>query len=285
MLLNPRSAPHRVLPDSNVLTVSAAPIPVLMIFGPFDPSGSTCLPAEAVTCAETGCHAISVLTGTLVQDTAGLEHIEAITPELMDDQARCLLEDMPVHAMKAGPLYTTETVSVLAQIAADYTDIPLVVHLQRPPTTADDDDLDAEDSQTALLELVLPQTDLAVIDHTLLQQWQSEGILPGSAFESALDALLEYGANAVLVTGVPQSGAGLSCILRDEHGQTQRWPAVNSQPVAGTDGLLATVIATEMARGHEVPQAVERGLDIARAMASRVFQPGMGTRILNRSRQ
>jgi len=255
-----------------------------MIFGPFDPSGSMGLPAEAVSCAELGCHAVSVLTGTLVQDTAGIENIEAITPELMDDQARCLLEDMPVHAMKAGPLYTTESVSVLAQITADYSDIPLVVHLQRLPNISLEDEFDAEETHAALLELVLPQTDLVVADHTLLLQWQSHGILPGSTFETALEALLEYGVNAVLVTGVPGNGSDLCYLLRDEHGQTTRWAAAGGQPIIDTGGLLATAAATELARGGEVPLAVDRAIAIAGGMARRVFQPGMGARIFNRSR-
>src|SRR3546814_3385413 len=83
------------------------------------PSGSSSLPADTVTCAAMGCHALSTLTAILVRDTAGTEEIQPISPELIDDQARCLLEDMTVHAIKVGPLYTTESVSVLAQIAAD----------------------------------------------------------------------------------------------------------------------------------------------------------------------
>src|SRR5690606_31855542 len=101
------------------------------------------------------------------------------------------LEDMPVHAMKVGPLYTTETVSALAQITADYSSIPLVVHLQRMPHVPTEDEFDAEETQAALLELVLPQTDLVVTDHTLLLQWQSHGLLPGRTPERAMDALLE----------------------------------------------------------------------------------------------
>src|SRR5690606_36814194 len=119
------------------------------------------------------CHAAAVLTGRLVQDTAVTEHLEATAPELMDDQARCLLEDMPVHAMKVGPLYTTESVSALAQITADYSHIPLVVHLQHSASLAMQDEFDSEETQAALLELVLPQTDLVIAGYTLLQQWQS----------------------------------------------------------------------------------------------------------------
>ena len=242
------------------------------------------LPAEAVTCAELGCHAVSVLTGTLVQDTASIEHIEAITPELMDDQARCLLEDMPVHAMKAGPLYTTESVSVLAQVTADYSNVPLVVHLQRLPNTSMEDEFDAEETHAALLELVLPQADLVVADHTLLQQWQSHGMLPGASLETAMESLLEYGASALLVSGVPATGKQRSYLLQDEHGQTARWAATGGESVIDADGLLATAIVTQLARGRELLQAVEHGVTVAGGMAARVFHPGMGARIFNRSR-
>ncbi len=262
----------------------AAPLPVVLIFGPFDPSGSRGLPAEAITCAELGCHAVSTLTAILVQDTAGVEDIQAITPELMDDQARCLLEDMPVHAMKVGPLYTTESVSVLAQITADYDSIPLVVQLQRMPDVPMEDEFDAEETHAALLELLLPQTDLIVTDHTLLLQWQSHGLLPGDTPEQAMSALLEYGASALLVSGVPGPDGTRSYLLRDENGQTSRLAANTDSSVTDVDGLVATAIATELAHGREVPQAVERGLSLAAGMNARVFQPGMGARIFNRSR-
>jgi len=242
------------------------------------------LPADAVTCAELGCHAVSVLTGALVQDTAVLENIEPVSPELMDDQARCLLEDMPAHAIKVGPVYTTESVSVLAQITADYSNLPLLVHLQRMPNVPVEDEFDAEETQAALLELVLPQTDLVLVDHTLLQQWQSHGLLPGQTLERAMEALLEYGANALLISGVPGVGSQRGYLFRDEHEQTARWGSPFSEPVIDADGLLATAITTELAHGREVPQAVEHAMARTGAMAARVFQPGMGRRIFNRNR-
>ena len=273
----------KAAPNSTFI-VSAAPLPIVLIFGPFDPSGSTGLPADAITCAEFGCHAISALTGVLVQDTATVENVEPITPELMDDQARCLLEDMPAHAMKVGPLYTTETVSVLAQITADYSAVPVVVHLQRQPHVPVEDEFDAEETQAALLELVLPQTDLVVVDHTLLQQWQSHGVLPGQTLDQAMDALLEYGAGTLLVSGVPGTGPQRDYLLRDENGHTARWASQGGEPVIDSDGLLATAITCELARGSEMPAAVERGMAAVNAMGERSFKPGMGGRIFDRSR-
>src|SRR3546814_4431221 len=109
-----------------------------------------------------GCHALCTLTAILVRDTASTEEIQPVSPELIDDQARCLLEDMNVQAIKVGPLYTPETVSVLAQIAADYNHVPLVLHLAPIPDESLLEDLDTEELQMAILDLLLPQTDIVV---------------------------------------------------------------------------------------------------------------------------
>src|SRR3546814_4580447 len=84
--------------------------PLVLIFGPFDPSGSSNLPADAVTCALLGGHALSVLTGTHVQDTAGIEEIHSATFDLIDDQARCL---------RSGE-HTSELQSLMRNAYADF---------------------------------------------------------------------------------------------------------------------------------------------------------------------
>ncbi len=54
---------------------------------PVDPTGSDGLPADAVTCATLGCHGLAAVTALTVQDTAAVEEMQAIAPELLDDQA------------------------------------------------------------------------------------------------------------------------------------------------------------------------------------------------------
>lgn len=101
---------------SNAVQVAPVTPPLVLVFGPLDPSGSDGLPADAVTCASLGCHGLAAVTALTVRDTAGIEEIHPVTPDLLDDQARCLLEDMSVQAIKVGGLYTAETASVAAQI-------------------------------------------------------------------------------------------------------------------------------------------------------------------------
>ncbi len=260
--------------------------PLLLIFGPFDPSGASSLPADAVTCAALGCHALSVLTAILVQDTVSTEEVHPIAPEHIDDQARCLLEDMTVQAIKVGPLYTTESVSVLAQVAADYSQVPLVLHLQRLPDDALLEDVDAEDVLLATLELLLPQTDIVVVDHNLLLQWQSQGVFSASAASTPAQALLDYGAKWVLSTGAPLRPGQGSHLLQGQRNVTSSWHwQAPTARLADADGPLACAIAVQLAQGLDVVPAVEAAVSMAGPLAARSFQPGMGQRLINRSTQ
>ncbi|WP_237173473.1 bifunctional hydroxymethylpyrimidine kinase/phosphomethylpyrimidine kinase [Paracandidimonas lactea] len=261
----------------------ASPPPLALIFGPFDPSGSSSLPADVVTCAQLGCHALSAVTGLQVRDTATTESIQPVSPELIDDQARCVLEDMTVQAIKAGTLYTTEAISVLAQIAADYSHVPLLLHLTRLPDETLLEDTDTEDLLLATFELLLPQTDIVMVDRLLLEQWHSQGLLAASDAADPIQALLEYGAGWTLATGITHHSGQNGLLLQGQQGETVslQWPALPARPT-DADGPLACAITTGLARGLQVPDAVRAAAEAAVSITSRQFRPGMGQRLINR---
>jgi len=254
----------------------------VLIFGPFDPSGSSNLPADAVTCAQLGGHALSVLTGMHVQDTAGIEEIHSVAPEFVDDQARCLLEDMAVGAMKAGSLYTIESISAVAQIVADYSPVPLVLHLGALPD--DDllaDDHDAEELIGSICELILPQTDLVIADHNLIAHWIDHGLLDDRGAPSIAHALLEYHAKWALVTGTPLRPRHHYYQLLGPDNETFNWPFQPApERVIGTESALSCAVTLELARGRAMAQAVELAIGQVQAMAGNAFQPGMGYRLV-----
>lgn len=259
---------------------------VVLIFGPFDPTGASSLPADAVTSAALGCHALSALTATLVRDSADTEDIQPASPEFLNDQARCLLEDMAVKAIKVGPIYTTETVSVIAQIAADYSDLPLLLQPARIPYESLAEDIDAEDAQMALFELLLPQTDIVVVNSNLLAYWHAQGLLSGAPPDRPAQALLDHGASWVLSCGAPVRPGQTGYVLQGNEQQSRTWTE-NALPsrLMDSEGPLACAITAELAKGHTVPQAVEHALASSRALVTRSFQPGMGQLLINRTAQ
>ena len=112
--------------------------------------------ADILTLASMGCHPLSVITAITVQDSLGVEGMLAIDSDWVADQARRLLEDMPVDAFKIGVLGSVENIAAIAEIVSDYPDVPLIFD----PVLASGrgDELADDDMTHAMRELLLPQT-------------------------------------------------------------------------------------------------------------------------------
>src|SRR5690349_21716628 len=101
--------------------------PIVLTFAASDPSGGAGIQADILTLASMGCHPLSVLTAITVQDTFGVEGVQPLDAEWVADQARCLLEDIPVDAFKIGALGSVENITAIAEILSDYPDVPLIL--------------------------------------------------------------------------------------------------------------------------------------------------------------
>lgn len=260
-------------------------LPITLIFGPFDPTGSDGLPADAVTCAALGGHALSTLTALTTQDSAKTEAVMACTGEQIDDQARCVLEDIPVQSIKVGALSSTQAVSAVAQIAADYSEVPLVLHLglQELNSEQDPEDEEVQDLVGATLELLVPQSHVVVVEAKRLTNWITEEVLEAAGQTAGPQALQAIGANWVLVTGSPQRPGHLVNILVGPDNETVSWPCqAPAERIRDAGGLVAAALATLLARGLSVPEAAQLACAHAEQALAQSFQPGMGQRIARR---
>src|SRR6267142_2069883 len=100
--------------------------PIVLAFSAADPTGGAGVQADLLTLAAMGCHPLSVITAITVQDTAGVENLQAVDPEWVVDQARLVLEDMPVLAFKVGMVGSIENIAAIAEVVSDYPDVPLI---------------------------------------------------------------------------------------------------------------------------------------------------------------
>ena len=112
--------------------------------------------ADLLTIASMGCHPLSVVTAVTVQDTSGVDGVLPVDAEWVSDQARAMLEDVPVAAFKIGMLGSVENIAVIAEILADYPDIPMV--LDPVLASGRGDELANEDMLDAMRQLLIPQT-------------------------------------------------------------------------------------------------------------------------------
>lgn len=66
------------------------------------------------------------MTAVTVQDTAGVESVHPVDADILERQARRVLEDVPVAAFKIGVLGSLANVVAVAEIVSDYPDVPLI---------------------------------------------------------------------------------------------------------------------------------------------------------------
>ncbi len=130
--------------------------PIVLTFAGADPTSGAGLQADLLTIASMGCQPLSVVTAVTVQDSSGVDDVLSIDAEWVADQARAVLEDMPVAAFKIGLLGSVENIAAIAEVISDYPDIPLV--LDPVLASGRGDELANEDMVSALSELLLPQT-------------------------------------------------------------------------------------------------------------------------------
>ena len=101
--------------------------PVILTFSPHDPTGCGGQSADIETASSLGCHAATVITALIARDTRELKELQAVDATLMIEQARALLEDMPVAAIKIGELCNTSHCEAIHSILRDYPSIPVVI--------------------------------------------------------------------------------------------------------------------------------------------------------------
>ncbi|OHC84712.1 MAG: hydroxymethylpyrimidine/phosphomethylpyrimidine kinase, partial [Sideroxydans sp. RIFOXYB12_FULL_59_6] len=193
--------------------------PIVLTFAASDPSGGAGMQADILTIASMGCHPLSVITGITVQDTSGVEDIQPVDADLVIDQARTLLEDMPVAAFKIGLLGSVDNIAAIAEIVADYPDIPLVFD----PVLASGrgDELANEDMLDALRELLLPQTTILTPNsmeaRRLVVDEDNEEDDP--SLSECAKRILGMGCEYVLITGTHEHTPKVVNTLYGERGQ------------------------------------------------------------------
>lgn len=257
--------------------------PLVMSFAATDPSGGAGLQADLLTIASMGCHPLSVVTAITVQDTSGVDDVLPIDPEWVVDQARAMLEDVPVSAFKIGLLGSVENIAAIAEILADYPDIPLV--LDPVLASGRGDELANDHMLDAMRELLIPQTTIITPNSMEARRlaWHEDNEEDDPSLDECAKRLLDMGCEYVLITGTHEQTPKVVNTLYGDHGvigsdSWMRLPGIYH----GSGCTLASAIAALIAQGVSVQDAVKEGQEYAWQTLNAGFRPGMGQHIPDR---
>ena len=257
--------------------------PIVLAFAATDPSGGAGLQADVLTLSSMGCHALSVVTAVTIQDTMGVEDLLPIEAEWVADQARCVLEDMPVAAFKIGVLGSVENVAAIAEVVSDYPDVPLI--LDPVLASGRGDEFAGEELISAMRELLVPQTTIITpnsVEARRLAFGEGEEA-EGNSLSACADRLLALGCEYVLITGAHENTPQVINTLYGDGGllRTDSWERLPGS-FHGSGCTLASALAATVANGLAIPEAAKDAQEYTWQTLKSAFHPGMGQHIPDR---
>ncbi|MCU0840280.1 MAG: bifunctional hydroxymethylpyrimidine kinase/phosphomethylpyrimidine kinase [Thiobacillaceae bacterium] len=251
--------------------------PLVMTFAGTDPTGGAGLQADILTLASLGCHPLSVVTAVTVQDSLGVEDFLPLEADWVVDQARRVLEDMPVAAFKVGMLGSVEVALAVAEVVSDYPGVPLV--LDPVLASGRGDELVTEDLLAVIKDTLLPQTTVLTPNSLEARRLAIDDALDEDEPDLAECArrLLDLGCEYVLVTGSHEQTPQVVNVLYGESGiiQTLRWDRLPAS-YHGSGCTLAAAVAGLLAMGLDLPEAVKEAQSFTYQTLRGAFRAGMG---------
>lgn len=220
-----------------------------------DCSGGAGIQADLKTFSALGCFGMSVVVSVVAENTSRVISIHDIPPQIIRDQVDAVFEDIPVHAVKVGMLSGVSVMEAVAEKLLEY----------HPPVTVIDPVMVAKGG-CALMQpdaLETMKRNIVPLAGLLTPNLPEAKALTGIEIETTADMktaaklLHEMGAAAVLVKGGHLEGDAADILFDGKTYTEFRAPRIFTRNTHGTGCTLSSALASYLARGMELPQAVE----------------------------
>jgi hydroxymethylpyrimidine/phosphomethylpyrimidine kinase len=229
---------------------------VLIIAGS-DSGGGAGVQADIKTVTVLGGYAASAITAVTVQNTLGVSGVHPIPVDIVEAQARAVLDDIGADAIKTGMLGDRAVVEAVARILASAPGVPAVID---PVMVAKGGaSLLAPDAVDALKMLLIPRAALLTPNAPEAEALTGLAVATTDDLRRAGEALLGAGAEAVLMKGGHVPGERVVDILMTPAGETVfEAERIETRHTHGTGCTLASACATGLAQGLSLTDAAAR---------------------------
>lgn len=227
---------------------------VLTIAGS-DSSGGAGIQADLKAIAACGAYGASALTAVTAQTPDAVHEVYELPATLVRAQIDAAFEAFPVRAVKTGMLASTAIVETVARALEAHAPEHFV--LDPVMVSESGSALLEPDAVQALRRSLVPRATLVTPNLHEARMLTGMDVQSPREAESAAQRLLELGCRAVLVKGGHFAQERGTDVLVTRHGvDVLRTEAIVSRNVHGTGCTLAAAIATRLARGDALQDAV-----------------------------
>lgn len=228
------------------------PARVLTIAGS-DSGGGAGIQADLKTMLACGVHGMSVVTAVTAQNSVGVQGYWPLPAAAVTAQLDSVLSDIGVDAVKTGMLASSELVSLVASRLRDI-DAPVVV--DPVGVSKHGDSLLAADALAAVREQLMPVATVVTPNLYEVAQLTGMKVDDEKQLRDAAQAVHALGPRWVLVKGGHLAGDPVDVLFDGEQAIEFRSPRFDNRHTHGTGCTLASAIASYLAQGQDVPEAV-----------------------------
>lgn len=242
-----------------------------------DPCGACGMQADIEAISAMGGHCTSVTSGLAIKNTSELHMVTPIPSELLWHQAKTVLEDMPISAIKIGFLGSIDNVQVAQKILKDHPNKPLVLapnfHLLINNQTHNESVVDA------MFDLIVPMAKVCVL-HEMEAKWLGQ---QADTLEACAQSIMAQGADYVFIVGHRSKQHTIANTLYGNFRQldSSPWPYACHE-FQGINCTLSSSLAALLAQGLTVPAAIQQAQAYTEKCLKFSYRLGMGHPLPNR---
>jgi len=245
---------------------------VLTIAGS-DSGGGAGIQADLKTMLALGVHGMSVVAAVTAQNSVGVQGYWELPVEAVQAQLSSVLEDIGVDAVKTGMLASAELVGTVAEVLADVA-VPVVV--DPVGMSKHGDSLLTTAAVVALREQLLPVATVATPNLYEVAQLTGVRVSSESGLREAAEAVYALGPRWVLIKGGHLDGDPIDLLYDGSSATELRASRLDNRHTHGTGCTLASAIASFLAVGMDVPEAVKAAKDYVTGAIAHGFALGSG---------
>lgn len=228
-------------------------LPTVLAVGGSDPTAGAGIQADIRTFESFGVQSAAVVTAITVQTPARVLHVRAVSPALIRDQLRAVLDSMEVHAVKIGMLPTAAAAAAVARVLDDY-EIAVVVDPVMRPTRGRP--LATDGVARALVAQLLPLATCVTANLSEAARLTGFRVDDLESMKAAARALVDLGPSAAVVKGGHLAGAADDVLWDGRRLRVFAGARIRASDLHGSGCAFASAMAALLARGRTPAQAV-----------------------------
>ena len=244
-----------------------------------DSSGGAGIQADIKTMTANGVFATCAVTALTAQNTTGVTDILESTPHFLEEQLDAVFTDIFPDAVKIGMVSSAALIAVIADKLRRYDAKHIVVDPVMVATSGAK--LLQDDAVSALTERLLPLAEVLTPNIPEAEILSGMTITDAAGMETAARIIHDRYGCAVLCKGGHQINDADDLLWRSGGGKWFWGRRIDNPNTHGTGCTLSSAIASNLAKGYDLDESVERAKEYISGALAAMLDLGHGSGPMN----